>query len=68
VNFAITPATLAVTVTGSQAYGGSPLFTPAYSGFFNGDDSSIVTGSLTCLTDATALEPGARTRSRPARA
>jgi len=28
VNFAITPATLAVTVTGSQAYGGSPLIHP----------------------------------------
>src|SRR5207249_1042829 len=47
-------APLTATVSGSQVYGGSPSFTAVYSGFVNGQNSSVVTGSLSCSTNANA--------------
>ena len=49
-------ASVTVAVSGSQVYGGSPVFTPDYSSsvFAAGDDSSVVSGVLSCTTDATA--------------
>src|SRR5207245_2540484 len=41
----------------SQVYGGSPSYTAVYSGFVNGQNSSVVTGSLSCSTNADASSP-----------
>ena len=51
-------APLTATVTGTLDNGGSPVFTPSYSGFANGEDSSVVSGTLTCDTNATSTSPG----------
>ena len=52
------PAPLTADVVGSQAYGGSPVFTvTGYSGLVNGDTGSVVTGTLTGCT--TTVGPGA---------
>jgi hypothetical protein len=55
----ITPAPLAATYTGTQVYGGTPMFTASFSGFVNGDSSSVVSPSapLSCLTNATPTSP-----------
>ena len=53
----VTPAGLTATVSGSQVYGGSPSYTAVYSGFVNGQNSSVVTGSLSCSTNADASSP-----------
>ena len=54
----VTPAPLTASVTGSESGGPPPTtFTVAsvsYSGFVNGDTSSVVTGTLTCSVSATA--------------
>lgn len=47
-------AGLAVTVTGSQIYGGEPTYSVTYEGFLEGDDATAVTGTVSCSTDATA--------------
>src|SRR5204863_5716334 len=55
-----TPAPLTITASNeTQQYGGvSPnLNHVTYSGFVNGDDSSVLTGSLNCTTAATATSP-----------
>jgi len=54
----IIAAPLTVTVTGSQTFGGTNIvYLPSYSGFAVGDTSSIVTGTLSCSTNATAASP-----------
>jgi hypothetical protein len=54
----ISPAPLTATITGSQVYGGIPSFSPAYSGFVNGENSGVVSGALTgCSTSATSTSP-----------
>lgn len=50
----VTAAPLSVSVSGTQSYGGSAVFTPSFSGFVNGDSASVVTGTLNCQTNATA--------------
>jgi len=48
-------APLTATVVGSQTYGGPPSFTvSSYSVLLNGDLPSVVSGTLSCSTDATA--------------
>jgi hypothetical protein len=49
----IESAPLTVAVNGTQPVGGAPTYTVTYSGFLNGDTVSIVTGMLSCNTDAT---------------
>lgn len=51
----ISPASLSVDVSGLQTYGQPPVFTPVYVGLVNGDGNSVVTGTLTCNTNATAV-------------
>ena len=53
----VNPAPLTVTVTGYQSVGGSPTWVPQYSDFVLGQDSSLVTGTLSCSTNATAESP-----------
>ena len=53
----VTPAPLAVTVTGTQPLGGTPKFVPAYSGFVNQQTAALVTGTLACSTSATSSSP-----------
>ncbi|HEV3264298.1 MAG TPA: putative Ig domain-containing protein [Acidimicrobiales bacterium] len=53
----VSPAALTATVTGTQPVGGTPTFTPAYSGFVLGQGPSVVTGTLACTTSATASSP-----------
>ena len=53
----VSPATLTATVGGTQPFGGTPTFTATYTGFVNGQTSSLVTGTLTCSTDATPSSP-----------
>src|SRR5262249_38735416 len=52
----ITPATLTVTANDtSRGYGAAnPTFTVSYSGFQNGDTSSVLSGSPSCSTTAAA--------------
>jgi trimeric autotransporter adhesin len=53
----VTPAPLTVTATGLLTYGNDPstaVYTPAYAGFQNSDPVSVVSGSATYSTDATA--------------
>ncbi len=50
-------AGLAVTVTGSQIYGGEPTYSVIYEGLLEGDDATEVTGTVSCTTDATATSP-----------
>jgi hypothetical protein len=49
----VATAPLTVAVTGTQPVGGTPTYTVTYSGFLNGDTISVVTGTLSCNTDAT---------------
>ena len=53
-----TPTPLTITASsGSMTYGGAvPTITPSYSGFVNGDTSSVVTG-MTCGTTASPTSP-----------
>jgi hypothetical protein len=54
----VNPAPLTAGVVGSQAYGGSPVFTvTGYSGLVNGDTPAVVTGTLAGC--ATTVGPGA---------
>jgi hypothetical protein len=53
----VNPAPLAVTVSGYQSVGGTPTWVPQYSGFVLGQDSSLVIGTLSCSTNATAQSP-----------
>ncbi|MGD1094295.1 MAG: MBG domain-containing protein [Bryobacteraceae bacterium] len=54
----ITPAPLTARITGSQTYGGTALaYVPSYTGLVGGDTSSVVTGTLTCSTNATSASP-----------
>jgi hypothetical protein len=55
----ITPATLTVTAqNASRIYGvANPTFTYAINGFVNGDSSSVVSGTPTLTTSATANSP-----------
>jgi cysteine-rich repeat protein len=52
----VTPAPLTVPVTGQQTYGGAPTYDAdlAASGLVNGDDATVVAGTLACQTTATA--------------
>jgi hypothetical protein len=53
--FTVNPASLTITVTGSQTYGGTnQLFTPTYAGFVNSEGPGILSGTLTCGSTATA--------------
>jgi hypothetical protein len=57
-------AALGVNVTGTQTYAGSPQFVAVFTGFVNSDSSSVVTGSLSCSTNATpSSHPGSYTVS-----
>lgn len=53
----VTRAPLGVSVSGTQPFAGAPVFTPTYSGLVNGDGASVVSGTLTCQTNATAASP-----------
>ncbi len=53
----VSPAPLTATVSGTQVVGGSPTYTASYSGFVNGDAASVVTGTLSCTTNATSSSP-----------
>jgi len=55
----VVPRPIAVTVTGTQLYGGTPVYTPSYSGvsWVGTDSPSVVTGKLVCSTTATASSP-----------
>ena len=60
----VTSAVLAVTANNaSRAYGAAnPTFTPSYSGFVNGDTSSVLSGAPSLTTTATsASAPGSYT-------
>src|SRR6185369_14280842 len=49
----VNAAPLTASITGSQNYGGgSKVFNASYATFVNGDTSAIVTGTLTCSTNA----------------
>ncbi|MGA2351413.1 MAG: MBG domain-containing protein, partial [Terracidiphilus sp.] len=51
-------AVLTVTANASRAYGAAnPTFTPSYSGFLNGDTSTVLTGTPSLTTTATASSP-----------
>jgi hypothetical protein len=54
---AVTGAPLTVDVVGSQLYGGSPTFSTTVTGLRNGDPASVVTGALSCSTNASATSP-----------
>ncbi len=54
----IIPAPLTATITGSQTYGGTALlYTPSDTGLVNNETPSVVSGTLTCSTNATATSP-----------
>ncbi len=55
----VLPRRIVVTVTGTQPYGGTPVYTPSYSGvsWVGSDGPAVVTGALTCSTNATASSP-----------
>jgi hypothetical protein len=57
-SLSVTAAALTVTASsGTMTYGGTvPTISPSYSGFVNGQGSSVVTGT-TCSTTATASSP-----------
>ena len=59
VTLTVNKANLTVTANNaSRVYGAvNPAFTPAYSGFVNGDTSAVLTGSPTLTTTATAASP-----------
>ncbi len=58
-NVALTPAPVTITASsGSMAQGGTvPPITPAYSGWQNGENPSVLTTAPTCTTAATATSP-----------
>ncbi len=53
-DFTIQAATLTVTGSGSQTYGGSPTFSASYSGFLFGQDPSVLGGTLAFSTTTTS--------------
>jgi MBG domain (YGX type) len=55
----VNPAPLRITASGATfTYGHSvPAITPIYSGFVNGEDSSVLTSQPTCSTTATSTSP-----------
>jgi hypothetical protein len=55
----VTPDPIAVNVTGTQVYGGAPVYTLDYSGvtWGGGDTRGVVTGQLACSTNATPSSP-----------
>ncbi|MDQ4132662.1 MAG: hypothetical protein M3179_05510 [Actinomycetota bacterium] len=55
----VAPRSITVHVTGTQPYGASPSFTPDYSstGWAGSDGPSVVSGALTCSTDAGPTTP-----------
>jgi hypothetical protein len=53
----VNPAPLGVSVSGTQPYAEPPAFTPSYSGFVLGQNQSVVTGTLSCSTNAVQLSP-----------
>jgi hypothetical protein len=55
----VLPRPIVVTVTGTQVYGSTPVFTASYSGvsWVEGDGPSLVTGTLKCSTSASASSP-----------
>jgi len=55
----VTPASLAITAaSSSRSYGqANPLFTATYSGFVNGDTTTVLAGTLNCTTTATPSSP-----------
>ena len=56
-SIAVSPAPLQATVTGTQPFGGTPVYSATYSGFVNGQGSSVVAGSLACSTSAGPTSP-----------
>ena len=58
-SFTVNPAALAVTANNAgRAYGAAnPAFTPSYSGFVNGDNAGVLTGTPSLTTTATAGSP-----------
>ena len=56
-SMSVTPAVLTATVTGTQVYGSTPAFSPSFDGFENGDGAGVISGLLSCATDATAASP-----------
>ena len=63
----IQKAPLAVVVTGSQTYGGSSkaFAVGAYNGFVNGQNSSVLSGSLTGCVTSTSASANATTSGHP---
>jgi MBG domain (YGX type)/Pentapeptide repeats (8 copies)/Fibronectin type III domain/Bacterial Ig domain len=57
--FSVAPAPLSVSAPSTaRAYGAAnPAFTPAYSGFVNGDTAASLTTQPTCTTTATPVSP-----------
>ncbi len=55
----VTPARVVVNVTGTQVYGGAPVYTPDYGGvtWGGGDTWGVVSGQLACSTNATPSSP-----------
>jgi hypothetical protein len=53
----VTPAPVTVTGSGTQVYGGSPMFAAAYSGFVLGQSSSVLGGTLAFTTTTTSSSP-----------
>jgi hypothetical protein len=56
-NMVVSQAPLTVTPSGTQVYGGSPTFSPGYSGFVLGQGPSVLSGSLTFSTTTTSSSP-----------
>jgi Bacterial Ig-like domain (group 3)/MBG domain (YGX type)/Abnormal spindle-like microcephaly-assoc'd, ASPM-SPD-2-Hydin len=58
-SFTVNQAQLAITVTGTQVYGGTDKgFTPTqYASFVNGETASVLKGTLACTTDAANNSP-----------
>jgi hypothetical protein len=58
-SFTVTPAPLAITVTGTQVYGGAnQSFTPsAYASFVNSEGPAVLSGVLSCTTNTTGASP-----------
>ena len=53
-NLTVTPASLTVTGSGTQVYGGSPTFSAGYSGFVLGQGPSVLGGTLAFSTTTTS--------------
>jgi hypothetical protein len=58
-SFTVTPAPLAITVTGTQVYGGSAKsFVPTgYASFVNNEGPAVLAGTLACTTNALNSSP-----------